>query len=118
MFDGSFSTCKDIYGSPFFYGVGLAKSVPRTSLDDFVIELYCINPGETIDSSTPPDANLTGNLAILRENVLLRTGTGFVYQKVGPANDNGFSINYDYTEGFFGIDEEDGSIQGELKRVM
>ena len=85
LLDSSFSTCQAITGDPFFTGVGLAKNVPRDSLDDFDIELYCLAEGQlVIDPSQEPTGILEGNLELDRVGILLRPGRGITYLKVSP----------------------------------
>ena len=114
--DTSFSTCQAITGDPFFTGVGLAKNVPRDSLDDFVIELYCLAEGQlVIDPSQDPTGTLEGNLELDRVGILRRPGRGVTYLKNSPDDTaEAFSVYKDITTVFFGTDLEDGSFQCEF----
>ena len=114
--DRSFSTCQAITGNPFFTGVGLAKNVPRDSLDDFDIELYCLAEGQLeIDPSQEPTGTLEGNLELDRVGILRRPGPEVTYLKISPDDTaEAVSVYKDFTTPFSGTDTEDGSIQREF----
>ena len=116
LLDSSFSTCQAITSDPFFTGIGLAKNVPRDSLDDFEIELYCLAEGQlVIDPSQEPTATLEGNLELDRVGILRRPGRGVTYFKLSPDDTvEAFSVYKDITALFFGTDLEDGSLQCEF----
>lgn len=82
-------------------------------MDKFDIELYCLKKDERdIDYDREPDQILTGDLALVRDGILRRTGPGFRYAKTAPTeNEEGFSVYKDFTQRLFGSDTEDGSIQ-------
>ena len=97
--DSSFSTCQAITGDPFFTGVELAKNVPRDSLDDFDIELYCLAEGQLeIGPSQDPTEILEGNLELDRVGILRRPGRGVTYLKNSPDDTvEAFSVYKDFT---------------------
>jgi len=106
--DSSFSICTEVEGITFFRGVALATDVPRDELNDFQLQLYCLDTTQTdITDVDGPSSTLTGNIEILQDGLIRRTGPGFDYFKsVNPASPTG-----DFTQRVFGIDTEDGSIQ-------
>ena len=58
--DSSWGICKALVGQSFFNGVGIAYGVPRDSLSDFDIEVYCLEQNELeIDYDREPDATLS-----------------------------------------------------------
>jgi hypothetical protein len=80
--DARFSTC-DQFVPGTNGGVGIANEIPQNSIDDFKIDLYCLQPDEIeIDFSNDPTATLTGDIEILQDGSLRRTGPGFFYSKV------------------------------------
>ena len=119
--DPRFSTCEQELGAGTFNtGVGIAKSVPVDSLDDFKIALYCLQEGETeIDFDDDPTTYLTGNIELLPGGGIRRTGPGFSYSKTSvpeikdtasksiSINDKSINLNGQYR----GIDLQDGSGQ-------
>lgn len=128
--DVSFSTCFEITGGGFFgLGIAVAKDVPQDELDNFVLPLYCKAQDELeIDFNKDPDAFLTGNIVILPEGGLFRSGPGFYYYKVSdpsiknltskkPKNKHKGKKNHEVDQlvdinGIYrGADTEDGSGQ-------
>ena len=109
----SFSACKALVGQSFFQGIGVAKNIPRDSLDSFDIKLYCLEEDElNIDYDREPDEFLTGNLTRVRHGILQRTGPGITYLKQYPKEvKDAFSVYEDITLSFRGTDTEDGSHQ-------
>jgi len=111
--DFRFSTCAAINSNTgsFFKGVAIAKGVPKDSIDDFTLDLYCLQTDElevdVDDPSRAPDTTLVGNLGSLKEGVLQRFGPGFMYYKRSlPRSSEG-----DISQKLLGIDTEDGSLQ-------
>jgi len=76
--DLGYSSCTRISGDPFFGGVAYARQVPVESLNSFTLDLFCLGPGETQFGSTPT-GTLTGNLEVLKDGIVRRTGPGFTY---------------------------------------
>ena len=109
--DSSWSSCKASTGQSFNNGVGIAKGVPRGSLSDFDIELYCLEEDRSIDYDREPDATLQGNLAHVRDGII-RTGPGTNYIKSSPNEvEEPFSVYQDFALTLTGLDTEDGSEQ-------
>ena len=111
--DTSWSICRALVGQSFYNGLGIAKGVPRESLSDFDIELYCLREDErVIDYDREPDATLTGNLAHVREGIIQRTGPGYTYIRSTPNEvEEPFSVYQDFALSLDGVDTEDGSRQ-------
>lgn len=123
--DSRFSTCEQVLGAgEFFGGVAVARDVPADSLDDFSLELYCIEEsGGSIDFTKSPSSILTGDVQVLPNGQLIRTGPGFFYTmqsfikteedgamievEAGDIDDVGYNINGDYTS----VDMSDGSAE-------
>jgi len=78
--DSKFSTCTKITGNPFLGGRGIAKNIPEDSLGDFTIDLFCLREG-AIEFDDVPVGTLTGNIRVLQNGVIQRTGPGFLYYK-------------------------------------
>ena len=76
--DQRFSTCEQETGNDFdFYGgVGYSADVPINSIGNFRLGLYgATSAGGTIDlERDEPTTMLTGNIDVLSNNQLLRTG--------------------------------------------
>jgi len=83
--DTRFSTCTIITGELFLGGIAIATNVPKQSLDDFTLDLYCFKAGEAQFSSTPT-GTITGSMIILQDGILRRTGPGFTYYLVSDKN--------------------------------
>jgi len=83
--DTSFSTCSAITGDPFFGGVATATNVREESLDNFILNLYCLGINKTQFDSTPT-STLTGNILGLKDGIVRRMATGFTYFKVSDKN--------------------------------
>ena len=111
--DTSWRTCKALVGQSFYNGVGIAKDVPRDSLSNFEIELYCLQENQRlIDYDREPDATLPGNLKLVREGILQRTEPGINYIKTYPNEvEEPFSIYQDFALTLIGVDTEDASEQ-------
>ena len=111
--DTSWSSCKALVGQSFYNGVGIAKDVPRDSLSNFDIELYCLEDDErVIDYNREPDATLTGNLKLARDGIIQRTGPGYTYIRNAPNEvEEPFSVYQDFALTLDGLDTEDGSTQ-------
>ena len=116
--DSRFSTCEQILGTgSFFGGVGIAKGVPIKSLDEFSIELFCVeNKGGTVDFTKQPTTTLTGDIEILPNGQLRRTGPGFFYSTISVFAENGKKtfgdiddLGYNVNGKFVGNDVSDGS---------
>ena len=123
--DSRFSTCEQILGTgSFFGGVGIAKGVPVKSLDDFSIELFCVeNKGGTVDFTKQPTTTLTGDIEILPNGQLRRTGPGFFYSSISVFAENGKKtfgdiddLGYNVNGQFVGIDVSDGSQEVSMTR--
>jgi len=117
--DARFSTCDKIVPGTNG-GVGIAKGIPQGSIGKFTIDLYCLEQDEiVIDFSKGPTTTLQGDIEILPEGGLRRTGPRFFYAKTTvpkikdatskdvDVNDKSVNINGK----FRGIDLDDGSIQ-------
>ena len=120
LFDGSFSTCKALNGLEFFGGVAVANGVPRNSLNDFNISLYCLQDGELkVDINDPnraADAQLIGDLTYVADGILSRPekdSTNYTfYNKITNKAKNGMGDpRKDIAMKFVGLDKEDGSYQ-------
>ena len=112
--DTSWSTCKDLVGGQsFFQGVGVANNVPRDSLSDFDIKLYCLEADErVIDYDRQPNQILPGNLVLVQDGILQRPDPGITYLKFAPNEvEKPFSVYEDIALSLVGTDTEDGSIQ-------
>lgn len=111
--DNSWSICKDLLSQSFYQGIAIAKDVPRESLSDFEIKLYCLEENErVINYNRTSDATLTGNLALVRDGIIQRTGPGTNYIRIGPNEvEKPFSIYEDIALSLIGPDTEDGSEQ-------
>jgi len=80
MSDFSFSTCFELLGE--YGGVATANDVPKDSLDEFMLNLYCRKEGAPIDiENDVPTVTLTGNMLSLQNGIIQRTGPGFRYFK-------------------------------------
>ena len=123
--DSRFSTCEQILGTgSFFGGVGIAKGVPIKSLDDFSIKLFCVeNKGGTVDFTKQPTTTLTGDIEILPNGQLRRTGPGFFYSTISVFAENGKKtfgdiddLGYNVNGKFVGNDVSDGSQEVSMAR--
>ncbi len=110
----SWNFCETLgVGRSFFNGVAIAKDVPRGSLSDFEVKLYCLEQNElVIDYNREPDTTLPGNLALVRDGIIQRTEPGTNYIRIGPNEvEKPFSIYEDIALSLIGPDTEDGSQQ-------
>ncbi len=119
--DPRFSACDKLNPGTTKHGVGIATEVPQDSIDDFLFDLYCLDPGEReIDYTKGPTTTLLGNIEILPDGSLRRTGPGLFYAKislpgikdetsdeVANIDDESFNPNGKYR----GVDLVDGSVQ-------
>ena len=118
--DARFSTCDQIVPGTNG-GVAIANGVPRDSIDNFQFKLYCLQPGETeIDYNKDPTTYLPGDIEVLQDGSLRRTGPGFFYPKVSlpeikdVSSDEVPNIDdetFDPNGRYRGVDLADGSIQ-------
>mmetsp|Transcript_26342 Transcript_26342/g.30099 ORF Transcript_26342/g.30099 Transcript_26342/m.30099 type:complete len:402 (-) Transcript_26342:185-1390(-) len=83
--DNGFSTCSSITGNPFYGGIAMARNVPEESLDNFKLDLYCLGVGETQFGNTPT-TTLTGNMIVLKDGIISRTGPGFTFYLMNDKN--------------------------------
>ncbi|KAL7455667.1 hypothetical protein ACHAWC_007212 [Mediolabrus comicus] len=113
--DSSWTSCKALLGQSFYQGVGIAKGVPRGSLSNFDIELYCLEDDvRFVNYTREPDTILPGNLILDRDGILKRTGldTETTYIKIGPNEvEEPFSVYEDFALSLVGLDTEDASQQ-------
>merc|ERR1711957_735061 len=82
--DASFSTCiNNIAGDIYLGGLAIARNIPQDSLDNFKLDLYCIDDiyqlSIGIDYNADPVASLDGSMLFLEDGIIRRTGTNFVY---------------------------------------
>ncbi len=112
--DTSWSGCKGLVSQSFYQGAGIAKVVPRDSLSNFNIKSYCLKDDERVVDYEKPHQLLSGNLTLVRDGILQRTGTGpgIKYIKIGPNEvEEPFSVYKDIALQLIGLDTEDASTQ-------
>jgi len=111
--DVRFTTCTLITGNEYLGGVAVAAGVPEDSLDDFDLDLYCLQDGRTtIDiGSNTPETTLKGDLIRLEGGGIRRTGTSFIYFNEYLGNLSADKPPTPHSGLYTGVDPEDGSGQ-------
>eukprot|EP00588_Corethron_pennatum_P029921 CAMPEP_0194323868 /NCGR_PEP_ID=MMETSP0171-20130528/26010_1 /TAXON_ID=218684 /ORGANISM="Corethron pennatum, Strain L29A3" /LENGTH=604 /DNA_ID=CAMNT_0039082611 /DNA_START=46 /DNA_END=1860 /DNA_ORIENTATION=- len=85
--DASFSTCiNNIAGDIYLGGLAIAQNIPQDSLDNFKLDLYCVDDisqlSKGIDYNAAPVASLDGSMLFLEDGIIRRTGPNFMYSNI------------------------------------
>jgi len=108
-----FTTCIEVTGNSYFGGVAIADGIPEDSLDNFDLDLYCLQKGKLeidLDKDTPV-TTLKGDMNFLEKGVIRRTSTGFTYFSNFRGDLSADKPSVPHNGNYYGLDTEDGSSQ-------
>jgi len=108
-----FTTCVEVTGNSYLGGVAIADGIPEDSLDNFDLDLYCLQKGKLeidLDKDTPV-TTLKGDLIFLEKGVIRRTSTGFTYFSNFRGDLSADKPSVPHNGNYYGLDTEDGSTQ-------